>query len=153
MLTQALIIALAASADAAYLRVSSEGRRLAGHGGHDDGDCHDDPEWCVYSVLNRALDASTASRTRAAHPPTTQAPQEPRAGLRLCVGRGEAGHALRGHGLPLRVRFSGAGAGTGQASAGEGGGAAMAGGRWRLTRRGADPRGESSASRLERFGI
>ena len=61
-------------------------------------------------------------------------------------------------------RFSGGGArrgeapgdgrgdGTGQASAG-GGGAAMAGGRWRLTRRGAAPRGESSASRLERFGI
>ena len=39
MLTQALIIALAVSADAAYLRASSEGRRLAGHGGHDDGDC------------------------------------------------------------------------------------------------------------------
>ena len=38
MLTQALIIALAVSADAAYLRASSEGRRLAGHGGHDDGD-------------------------------------------------------------------------------------------------------------------
>ena len=51
MLTQALIIALAASADAAYLRASSEGRRLAGHGGHDDGDCHDDPEWCVGGVL------------------------------------------------------------------------------------------------------
>ena len=64
MLTQALIIALAASVDAAYLRASSEGRRLAGHGGHDDGDCADDPEWRVDSVLNRALDASTASDTR-----------------------------------------------------------------------------------------
>ena len=42
MLTQALIIALAASADAGYLRASSEGRRLAGHGGHDDGDCADE---------------------------------------------------------------------------------------------------------------
>jgi len=47
----------------------------------------------------------------------------------------------------------GRGAGTGQASGEGGGGAAMAGGRWRLTRRGAAPRGESSASRLERFGI
>ena len=68
MLTQALIIALAASADAAYLRASSEGRRLAGHGGHDDGDCHDDPEWRVGGVLNRALDASTASRTKRRSP-------------------------------------------------------------------------------------
>ena len=34
MLTQALLIALAASADAAYLR-ASESRRLAGHGGHE----------------------------------------------------------------------------------------------------------------------
>ena len=37
--TKALLIALAAaSADAAYLR-ASDSRRLAGHGGHDDGDC------------------------------------------------------------------------------------------------------------------
>ena len=63
---------------------------------------------------------------------------------------GDGGKASGG--FPLRVRFSGAGAGTGQASAGEGGGAAMAGGRWRLTRRGAAPRGESSASRELRFG-
>ena len=73
--TKALLIALvAASADAANLR-ASEPRRLAGHGGHDDGDCHDDPEWCIDSVLNRA---STASRRPT---PTTQAPQEPRAGV------------------------------------------------------------------------
>ena len=39
MLTKLLIALVAASADAAYLRASSEGRRLAGHGGHDDGDC------------------------------------------------------------------------------------------------------------------
>jgi len=40
--TKALLIALvAASADAANLR-ASESRRLAGHGGHADGD---DPEW------------------------------------------------------------------------------------------------------------
>ena len=64
--TKALLIALvAASVDAANLR-ASESRRLAGHGGHDDGDCHDDPEWCVLGVLNRALDAPTASST--AHP-------------------------------------------------------------------------------------
>ena len=36
-----LIALLAASAEASYLRASSEGRRLAGHGGHDG----DDPEW------------------------------------------------------------------------------------------------------------
>ena len=66
MLTKLLIALVAASADAANLR-ASESRRLAGHGGHDDGDCHDDPEWCAGGVLNRALDASTASRTRAAH--------------------------------------------------------------------------------------
>ena len=37
--TKALLIALvAASADAANLR-ASDSRRLAGHGGHDDGDC------------------------------------------------------------------------------------------------------------------
>ena len=36
---------------------------------------------------------------------------------------------------------------------GEGGGAVIAGGRGRFTKRGAAPRGESSASRLERFGI
>ena len=50
MLTQALLIALAASVDAAYLR-ASESRRLAGHGGdHDDngslGGCTNDPDWC-----------------------------------------------------------------------------------------------------------
>ncbi|CAH0379438.1 unnamed protein product [Pelagomonas calceolata] len=49
MLTQALLIALAASVDAAYLR-ASESRRLAGHGGdHDDngslGGCTNDPDW------------------------------------------------------------------------------------------------------------
>ena len=38
-----LIALLVASVDAANLRASE--RRLAGHGGHDDGDCHDDPEW------------------------------------------------------------------------------------------------------------
>ena len=77
--------------------------------------------------------------------------------------RGEAAGEAAADGGKAR-RFSGAGArrgeapgdgrgdGTGQASAG-GGGAAMAGGRWRLTRRGGAPRGESSASRLERFGI
>jgi hypothetical protein len=59
MLTQALLIALAASVDAAYLR-ASESRRLAGHGGdHDDngslGGCTNDPDWCVSGVLNRAL--------------------------------------------------------------------------------------------------
>ena len=41
MLTKLLIALVAASADAANLR-ASESRRLAGHGGHDDGDCHDD---------------------------------------------------------------------------------------------------------------
>ncbi len=46
MLTKLLIALLAANGDAAYLR-ASEGRRLAGHGGHDDGDCHDDPAWRV----------------------------------------------------------------------------------------------------------
>ena len=51
--TKALLIALAAaSADAANLR-ASESRRLAGHGGHDDGDCADDPQWCASGVLNR----------------------------------------------------------------------------------------------------
>ena len=55
MLTQALLIALAASVDAAYLR-ASESRRLAGHGGdHDDngslGGCTNDPDWCVSGVL------------------------------------------------------------------------------------------------------
>ena len=59
MLTQALLIALAASADAAYLR-ASESRRLAGHSGdHDDngslGGCTNDPDWCARGVLNRAL--------------------------------------------------------------------------------------------------
>ena len=63
---------------------------------------------------------------------------------------GDGGKASGG--LPLRVFFSGAGAGTGQASAG-GGAAVIAGGRGRFTKRGAAPRGESSASRLERFGI
>jgi len=46
-----LLVALLVSVDAANLRASE--RRLAGHGGHDDGDCHDDPEWCVGGVRNR----------------------------------------------------------------------------------------------------
>ena len=56
-----LIALLAATVDAANLRKggkaqepSRDSRRLAGHGGHDDGDCHDDPEWCVGSVLAEA---------------------------------------------------------------------------------------------------
>ncbi len=83
--TKALLIALAAaSADAANLR-ASESRRLAGHGGHDDGDCHDDPEWCVGGVLNRALDASTvaapthhAGTTRTAVRTTTARGSQPK---------------------------------------------------------------------------
>ena len=48
--TKALLIALvAASADAANLR-ASESRRLAGHGGHADGD---DPEWHHESSASR----------------------------------------------------------------------------------------------------
>ena len=63
MLTQALIIALAASVDAAYLR-ASDSRRLAGHGGHDDGDCHDDPEWRVGGVLALAARSWSSEEVR-----------------------------------------------------------------------------------------